>query len=204
MSLNLQVPNTWLWWIWTCDWELCFAQKVAGEKIIATEHEIHLSDAWHSNRWWNSHFMLQTCCTFSSLAFIGLSGCLSVARLCVYVSLYALDLQIQILESFFFCVVYRWKQISAMLTFLVSRPFVACQDVHVPEREVWSSHQTRMTKMSKSLSKRFFFLPPRFVFFSPCCHVFFFCFVSKIKTREHCGNASCFCARGHYTWRPLS
>lgn len=32
VSLNPQVPNTWLWWIWTCDWELCFAQKVAGER----------------------------------------------------------------------------------------------------------------------------------------------------------------------------
>lgn len=41
----------------------------------------------------------------------------------------------------------------------------------MPEREVWSSHQTRMTKMSKSLSKRFYFL----ILF---CHVFF---VSKIK-----------------------
>lgn len=67
VSLNPQVPNTWLWWIWTCDWELCFAQKVAEKKkkkITATEHEIHLSDAWHSDRWWKSHFMLQTCCTF--------------------------------------------------------------------------------------------------------------------------------------------
>lgn len=29
VSLNPQVPNTWLWWIRTCDWELCIAQKVA-------------------------------------------------------------------------------------------------------------------------------------------------------------------------------
>lgn len=81
VSLNLQVPNTWLWWIWTCDWELCFAQKVAERErerktLTTTEHEIHLSDAWHSDRWWKSHFMLQTCCTFRMYAFIDLFGCL--------------------------------------------------------------------------------------------------------------------------------
>lgn len=96
LSLNPQVPNTWLWWIWTCDWELCFAQKVAGKRkrkregegaresgsegektFIATEHETHLSDAWHSDRWWKSHFMLQTWCTFEILVLIDLLGCLS-------------------------------------------------------------------------------------------------------------------------------
>lgn len=55
------------------------------------------------------------------------------------------------------------------------QPFAACQDVHVPEREVWSSHQTRTTKMSKSLSKRFFFSPRLML----SCF-----FVSKIK-QEH-------------------
>lgn len=93
LSLNPQVPNTWLWWIWTCDWELCFAQKVAGKRkeggrgeqrgsegektFIATEHEAHLSDAWHSDRWWKSHFMPQTWCTFEILVLIDLLGCLS-------------------------------------------------------------------------------------------------------------------------------
>lgn len=44
----------------------------------------------------------------------------------------------------------------------------------MPEREVWSSHQTRMKKMSKSLSKRFFFLSSDAVMF----------FVSKNKTKK--------------------
>lgn len=50
--------------------------------------------------------------------------------------------------------------------------FAACQDVHVPERVAWKSHQARMTKMSKSLSKRFFFF---------CLNQMLSCFfVSKI------------------------
>lgn len=49
-----------------------------GKKtFIATEHETHLSDAWHSDRWWKSHFMLQTWCTFEILVLIDLLGCLS-------------------------------------------------------------------------------------------------------------------------------
>lgn len=49
-----------------------------GEKtFIATEHETHLSDAWHSGRWWKSHFMLQTWCTFEILVLIDLLGCLA-------------------------------------------------------------------------------------------------------------------------------
>lgn len=49
-----------------------------GKKtFVATEHETHLSDAWHSDRWWKSHFMLQTWCTFEILVLIDLLGCLS-------------------------------------------------------------------------------------------------------------------------------
>lgn len=44
VSLNPQVPNTWLWWIWTCDWELCFAQKVAEKK----KKKNHRNWAWNT------------------------------------------------------------------------------------------------------------------------------------------------------------
>lgn len=90
-------------------------------------------------------------------------------------SIEAFDFDILTLVFFFFDLLY-------LLTHTVF--LVACQDVHVPERGDWSSHQTRMTKMSKSLSKRDFF---SLVW---CCHFFF-----QNKTR-HCENVSCFCACG--------
>lgn len=57
VSLNLQVPNTWLWWIWTCDWELCFAQKVAEKN--------------HCNWAWNTFVR---CMTFRQMVKVSLNA----------------------------------------------------------------------------------------------------------------------------------
>lgn len=61
VSLNLQVPNTWLWWIWTRDWELCFAQKV--------EEREREKKAQHCNWAWNTFVR---CMTFKQMVKVSL------------------------------------------------------------------------------------------------------------------------------------
>lgn len=75
VSLNLQVPNTWLWWIWTCDWELCFAQKVA-------ERERERKNTQH-NWAWNTFVR---CMTFRQMVKVSLyaANMLHFLNLCVY------------------------------------------------------------------------------------------------------------------------
>lgn len=75
--------------------------------------------------------------------------------------------------------------IAANATFLGTNRFPsffcltsACRGVHAPGKEVWSSHQTRMTKTSRSLSKSFLA-----------------CFCSdKNKTIKRSETAPCLCA----------
>lgn len=85
VSFNPQVPNTWLWWIWTCDWELCLAQKVAEKN--------------HCNWAWNTFIR---CMTFRQMVKVSLyatnmlhflNSCVSwfiwlPFYLCIFVSLW--------------------------------------------------------------------------------------------------------------------
>ena len=76
---------------------------------------------------------------------------------------------------------------------------VVCRDARVPGREDWSSRQTRMTKMSKSSSKRLFF----YIYFLSWRTVTS-SFVSKIKQEDIVNVRHAFRPGGLYTWRPLS
>lgn len=109
VSLNLQVPNTWLWWIWTCDWELCFAQKVAEKN--------------HCNWAWNTFVR---CMTFKQMVEVSLnaanmlnllSSCLLIL-LASFLSMYHFN--IQIIYNFtavclVFCFMYQWSFRTTLL-----------------------------------------------------------------------------------------
>lgn len=148
---------------------------------------MYLSDAWHSNRWWKSHFYTGNMLHFwiSCFFFNAWSGCIFI-----HLSIY-LDT-----DSIFFIYLFflTWAGLLKVL-FLLSdcflsshclQTFAACRGVHEPGREAWSSRRARTTRRSRSSSKREYFFSLFVLVLLSCFH-----FNNKSKRLVH------------YTRRPL-